>query len=401
MNIEERFLEYVKINTQSDPTSKTTPSSACQLDLANLLVQQLHDLGICNAHLDEYGIVYASIEANESNLDKIGFLAHMDTSPDASGKDVKPQIIRNYNGEIITLNENNNFVLDPNIFPSLNTVIGHDLVTTDGTTLLGADDKAGIAIIMDMLQYVTTHPEYKHGRISIAFTPDEEIGGGIDQFNVEKFDVDYAYTIDGGSINKVGYENFNAYGATIKITGRSVHPGDAKNEMINASLVAMEFEAMLPVDQKPQYTSGYEGFFHLHEISGSCNEASMEYIIRNHDLQLAKKQVEQLKNIMTFLNQKYGYEICQLDIEQQYLNMYEVLKNDLTPVNRLFEAFKTLNIPASREAIRGGTDGARLTFMGIPCPNIGTGGFNFHGNYEYASLTMMQQVSQLLLEIIK
>lgn len=401
MEMEQRFLKYVSFDTQSDPHSTTSPSSSKQLELGKYLVEELQTLGLSNAHLDEFGIVYASIEANTTGKDKIGFLAHMDTSPDASGKDIVAQKVMNYDGKKILLNKELDIYLDPTDFPALKEVIGHDLITTDGTTLLGADDKAGIAIIMNMVQYIQENPTFLHGKICIAFTPDEEVGRGVDNFDVEKFDADYAYTVDGGNIHEIGYENFNAYSAKVVIHGRSVHPGSAKNEMINSLKVAMEFDRLLPSNMTPETTEGYEGFYHLHDMQGDCETTTLDYILRNHDLDLLKKQIKDMEDIQNYFNTKFGYTICEVQCSESYLNMYEILKDNRTCIDHLFEAFKNAGIEGHPSPIRGGTDGARLTLMNLPCPNIGTGGYNFHGRFEYVSVTMMKQSSDLLLEILK
>lgn len=401
MNIEEKFLKYVSFDTQSDPYSTTCPSSLKQRDLAEYLVTQMKELGIQDAHLDEYGIVYGTIKSNGGIKDTIGFIAHMDTSPDASGKDIKPQKIVQYDGGIITLNKEKGIYLDPKDFPALKEVIGHDLITTDGTTLLGADDKAGIAIIMEMIQYLHDHPTTLHGTIKIAFTPDEEVGRGTDHFDVEKFGANYAYTVDGGDVHLVGYENFNAYSANVTIEGRSVHPGSAKHEMINAIRVAMEFENMLPIFDKPEYTEGYEGFIHLHAIQGGVEETKMEYILRDHSLQKVKEQIARMEAIQNYLNMKYRYTICHVECKEQYLNMYEILKDDMSVVNKVFAVMEQLQLEPKADPIRGGTDGARLTFRNLPCPNLGTGGYNYHGRFEYVSLTMMHQAVEIILELLK
>lgn len=401
MNIEERFLKYISFDTQSDPQSNATPSTEKQLELAKFLVDEMNHIGISDVELDEYGIVYGTIKSNGGTQDIIGFIAHMDTSSDFSGKDVNPQVIRQYDGCSICLNNNLNLYLDPKEFPLLKDVVGHDLITTDGTTLLGADDKAGIAIIMSMAQYLLEHPEIKHNDIKIAFTPDEEVGRGADNFNVEKFGAKYAYTVDGGDINEVCYENFNAFGATVEITGKSIHPGDSKNKMINSILVAYEFENMLPIFNKPQFTDGYEGFNHLHHINGGCEYTKMEYILRNHNRELLDKQIKEFNDIVNYLNEKYGYEICKVSFKEQYLNMYEIIKDNMDIVTNVTNAMKKLNMNPINAPIRGGTDGSRLTFMGLPCPNLGTGGYNFHGKYEYVSLTMMKQGVSLLIELVK
>lgn len=402
MEIKERFLNYVSFDTQSAENSQTVPSTSKQLKLGKYLVEELQSLGIENALLNEYGVVYGTIPSNNNHQgDVIGFIAHMDTSPDASGKDINPQIIKNYQGQKITLNEDKKLYLDPEQYPQLLHLIHHDLITTDGTTLLGADDKAGIAIIMQMVEYLHTHPEFKHNDIQIAFTPDEEIGCGSNHFDVKYFNADYAYTIDGGDIHIIEYENFNAFSAKVNIHGRSIHPGSAKNKMINSTHVAYEFDSLLPVHMRPESTEGYEGFNHLHAIQGTCEETTMDYIIRNHDLQQAKKQCQEFIDIVEFLNKKYGYQIIDLTITESYLNMKEALKDHMFIVEQALAAIKENGLDAYCSPIRGGTDGARLTFMGLPCPNLGTGGFNYHGPYEYCSLTMMEKQVQILLHILK
>lgn len=402
MEIKERFLNYVNFDTQSDSYSHTVPSTSKQLKLGNYLVEELKSLGIENAKIDEFGVVYGTIPSNNNHQgDVIGFIAHMDTSPDASGKDIHPQIIKDYQGQKITLNEDKELYLDPEQYPQLLQLIHHDLITTDGTTLLGADDKAGIAIIMQMVEYIYNHTEFKHNDIQIAFTPDEEIGHGSDHFNVDYFNAQYAYTIDGGDIHIVEYENFNAFSAEVKVHGRSIHPGSAKNKMINSTRVAYEFDSLLPVHMRPESTEGYEGFNHLHSIQGTCEETVAEYIIRNHDLQQANKQCQDFKDIAEFLNKKYGYQIVEVTITESYLNMKEALKDHMFIVEQALAAIKENGLDAYCSPIRGGTDGARLTFMGLPCPNLGTGGFNYHGPYEYCSLTMMEKQVQILLHILK
>lgn len=402
MEIKERFLNYVSFDTQSVENSQTVPSTSKQLKLGKYLVEELQSLGIENAKIDEYGVVYGTIPSNNNHQgDVIGFIAHMDTSPDASGKDIHPQIIKNYQGQKITLNEDKKLYLDPEQYPQLLHLIHHDLITTDGTTLLGADDKAGIAIIMQMVEYLHTHPEFKHNDIQIAFTPDEEIGCGSNHFDVKYFNAEYAYTIDGGDIHIVEYENFNAFSAKVNIHGRSIHPGSAKNKMVNSTRVAYEFDSLLPVHMRPESTEGYEGFNHLHAIQGTCEETTMDYIIRNHDLQQAKKQCQEFIDIAEFLNKKYGYQIIDLTITESYLNMKEALKDHMFIVEQALAAIKENGLDAYCSPIRGGTDGARLTFMGLPCPNLGTGGFNYHGPYEYCSLTMMEKQVEILLHILK
>lgn len=402
MEIKDRFLKYVSFDTQSDDYSSTTPSTLKQLKLGKYLVEELKSLGVENAELDEYGIVYGTIPSNNDHQGNvIGFIAHMDTSPDASGKDIKPQIIKDYDGQIIILNKEKELYLDPEEYPVLETLVHDDLITTDGTTLLGADDKAGIAIIMQMVEYLHDHPEFKHNDIQISFTPDEEVGRGTEHFDIQRFHADYAYTVDGGDIGDVEYENFNGFSAVVEINGKSIHPGSAKNKMINSIHVSQEFDSLLPVHTRPVATDGYEGFNHLHTINGNCEKTTMEYIIRNHDLTLAKKQCQDFRDITEFLNKKYGYNIINLKIEENYLNMKEALKDNMYIVDRAKEAIKEVGIEPTSTAIRGGTDGVRLTFLGLPCPNIGTGGFNYHGPFEFVSLTMMEKQVEMVLRLLK
>ena len=402
MNIEERFLKYVSFDTQSDPKSETAPSTMKQLELGKALVEEMKEIGIENAQLDEYGIVYGTIPANNNAQGHvIGFVAHMDTSPDAAGHNIHPQIIRDYSGDTIVLNKDKKLSLDPHDFPELLNVLHHDLITTDGTTLLGADDKAGVAVIMQMAEYILTHPEFKHNDIQIAFTPDEEVGRGTEHFDVERFHADYAYTVDGGDISEIEYENFNAFSAVVEVTGKSIHPGSAKNAMVNSIHIAQEFDAMLPIHARPESTEGYEGFNHLHDIHGNCEKTVMEYIIRNHDLDLAKKQCQDFLNIADFLNQKYGCSLVNVTIEQSYLNMKEHILENMYIVDNAMKAMKECQVEPRAVPIRGGTDGANLTYMGLPCPNLGTGGYNYHGPFEYVSLTMMKKQVEVLLKILE
>lgn len=401
MNIRERFLSYVKIDTQSDESSLTYPSTLKQLELAKKLVEELQELGITNAYLNKYGIVYAKIPANcEEIKEKIGLIAHMDTSPDFSGTNVCPRIINKYDGKSIVLNSELNIVLDPETFPSLLSNINEDLVVTDGTTLLGADDKAGVAIIMSFVEELIKHPNLKHGQISIAFTPDEEIGRGTDNFDIKEFDADYAYTLDGGQIDCLEYENFNAASAKITISGNSIHPGSAKDKMINSILVAEEFNDLLPSDMIPSKTEGYQGFNHLHTISGSCETTVMEYIIRNHSKTLFNKQKKDFEIARDILNHKYGPNTIKLEIEDSYENMREYIEKDPRCLKRIEEAYHALNTKFQYVPIRGGTDGARLTVMGLPTPNLGTGGYNYHGKFEYVSLTQMETMVKILFALL-
>lgn len=400
MNIQERFLKYVSFDTQSDPYSTTAPSSKKQFELGKYLEQEMINIGLKNVELNEYGIVYGTIPGNDNHGKVIGFIAHMDTAPAASGNNIKPNVI-NYEGGIITLNKEKELYLDPKEFPCLNNVIGHELITTDGTTLLGADDKAGVAIIMNMAEYLMDHPEIKHPDIQIAFTPDEEVGRGTENFDVERFNAEFAYTVDGGEINEVAYENFNAYAANVTVNGKSVHPGTAKNQMINSILVAQEFQSLLPLHAVPEATDGYEGFNHLNDIHGNCEKTVMEYIIRNHDAALAEKQCQDFINAKDFLNKKYGYQIIDLEIKEQYRNMKEIIDQYPQTINLAKSALIECGITPVNSPIRGGTDGAMLTYKGLPCPNLGTGGYNFHGPFEFVSLSMMKKQVEVLIKIVE
>lgn len=401
MKVQERFLKYVTFDTQSDENSQTTPSSLKQLKLAKYLVDELKNIGVTNAYVDEFGIVYGSLLANcEANCPKIGFIAHMDTSPDMSGENVKPRIIENYDGSDIILNEKLNIHMGPNDFESLNRNIGENLIVTDGTTLLGADDKAGIAEIMTMLETII-QKNLLHGDIKIAFTPDEEVGRGTDHFNVKAFDADFAYTVDGGEVEFIDYENFNAASAVLDIQGLSIHPGSAKGKMINALLVGMEFHSMLPVEQNPAYTEGYEGFNHLTDMHGECEHAHMSYIIRNHDETLFEQQKEDFKRIADYLNKKYPENTITLQITDSYANMRQIIEQNMNIIELVKKSMEEIGLQPASAAIRGGTDGARLTYEGLPCPNLGTGGYNYHGKYEYVSINEMEKSVALLLKIVE
>lgn len=401
MKVQERFLKYVTFDTQSDENSQTTPSSLKQLKLAKYLVDELKNIGVTNAYVDEFGIVYGSLLANcEASCPKIGFIAHMDTSPDMSGENVKPRIIENYDGSDIILNEKLNIHMGPNDFESLNRNIGENLIVTDGTTLLGADDKAGIAEIMTMLETII-QKNLPHGDIKIAFTPDEEVGRGTDHFNVKAFDADFAYTVDGGEVEFIDYENFNAASAVLDIQGLSIHPGSAKGKMINALLVGMEFHSMLPVEQNPAYTEGYEGFNHLTDMHGECEHAHMSYIIRNHDETLFEQQKEDFKRIADYLNKKYPENTITLQITDSYANMRQIIEQNMNIIELVKKSMEEIGLQPASAAIRGGTDGARLTYEGLPCPNLGTGGYNYHGKYEYVSINEMEKSVALLLKIVE
>ena len=395
----DRFLKYIRIDTKSDPDSLTSPSTKKQFDLANMLVEELVELGL-HPTLDEHCYVYAFIKSNTNKkIDPIGFVAHMDTAPDASGKNVDARIIKKYDGSTIKLNDK--LAMDPKEFECLNTVIGDDLVVTNGTTLLGADNKAGVAEIMALADYVVNNKDIKHGDIHICFTPDEEIGRGTDHFNFDLFKADYAYTVDGGEANLIAYETFNAASAHIKFIGKSIHPGSAKDKLVNAMLLAIEFNSMLPPHQRPEHTEGYDGFNHLTSIHGEVETAQTGYIIRNHDSKLFESQKETFKQIASFLNNKYGYDAVELKITDSYQNMKEILKDKMEIVEIAAQAIKNVGLTPGYEAVRGGTDGARLTFDGIPCPNLGTGGFNFHGPFEFLSINQMNKVVEALIELVK
>lgn len=402
MDLIERFLKYVQIDTESMPESTLTPSTLKQKDLGRILVEELHELGLNDAMMSEEGIVYAWLKSNlDRPCDKVGFVAHMDTSPDMSGKNVNPRLIKNYDGKDIVLNEALNIKMSPKDFPSLKEDIGSDLIVTDGTTLLGADDKAGVAEIMDMIAYFVAHPEQKHGDIAIAFTPDEEVGRGTENFDVKLFNADYAYTVDGGDVNEVDYENFNAASAKVVVNGLSIHPGGAKAKMKNSLLMAMEFQSLLPVFDNPAYTEGYEGFNHLTTLSGDCEKTVMNYIIRNHDKALLEKQKGDFENAALFMNRKYGDNSIELVIEDTYANMRSYIEKKMSMIEIVYEAIRDMGMTPVSHAIRGGTDGASLTYMGLPCPNLGTGGRQCHGKYEYASINEMKKASELLIRIVK
>ncbi len=404
MNVKDRFLKYVSYDTQSKDTPETDgqyPSTKKQLILLQALADELNSMGI-KAEMDEYGYVMGKIPANtDKNIPKIGFIAHADTATEISGKDVKPRIINNYDGSDIVLNEELGVIMKYEDFETLADHIGEDLIVTDGTTLLGADDKAGIAEIMAMAEYVVKHPEFIHGDILIGFTPDEEVGGGTLHFDIEKFGADFAYTVDGGAIGEVEYENFNAASAFVKVKGRNIHPGTAKNKMINASLIAMEFQSMLPVFENPMYTEGYEGFSHMNEIHGTVEEATMSYIIRDHDLDLLNEKKERFLKIAEFLNFKYGEGTVEANVRDSYYNMKEHILPHMHLIDNACEAMKELGIKPIIVPIRGGTDGAALSNKGLPCPNLATGGHNFHGKYEYISIQSMEKSAGLLLKIVE
>lgn len=397
----DRFLRYVAIDTQSDENSESQPSAAKELDLLKLLCKELNDMGV-EATLDEYGYVMGTIPSNiDKKVPAIGFIAHVDTSPDASGKDVKPQIISNYDGGDIELKGMPGLALKPSEFPELLNHKGETLITTDGTTLLGADDKAGVAEIMNAVQYIVEHPEFKHGEIKIGFTPDEEIGRGVVKFDVKRFGADYAYTMDGGEIGELEFENFNAASAKIHIQGRNVHPGYAKDKMKNAIIIGMELNDLLPVGQRPELTEGYDGFFHIINFNGTVEEANFGYIIRDHDRKKFEDKKELIRKCVDFINIKYGEGTATLEVKDQYYNMREQVEPYYFIVEKAIKAMEMADIKPKIQPIRGGTDGANLSFKGLPCPNIFAGGLNFHGKMEFATLENIEKASQVVLNIIK
>ena len=396
----DRFLRYIAIDTQADPNSESQPSAAKELNLSRLLCEELKAMGV-QAELDEYGYVMATIPSNcGKDVPAIGFIAHVDTAPDAAGACTNPQIIENYDGSDIALKGVEGLALKVSDFPEMLAYKGQTLITTDGTTLLGADDKAGIAEIMDAVQYIVNHPEFKHGEIKIGFTPDEEIGRGVVKFDVAKFGAKYAYTMDGGAIGELEYENFNAAAATVKIQGRNIHPGYAKGKMLNAILIGMELNALLPVEQRPEYTTGYEGFYHIIGFNGTVEEASFTYIIRDHDMSLYEDKKAYMRKSVDFINEKYGAGVATVEIKHQYYNMRKEVEPHYHIVEKAKKAMEMEGIVPNIKPIRGGTDGANLSFMGLPCPNIFAGGHNFHGKMEFVPLESMEKASKVILNII-
>ncbi len=401
MKVVDRFLKYVAVDTESVEDAACFPSSEKQKNLAKMLVEELKELGALNPHMDEYGYVYATIPAtSDKKVPVLGFLAHMDTSPAISGANVKPHIVKNYDGGVIMLNEKENIFMDAGMFPSLSHNVGKDLIVTDGTTLLGADDKAGIAEIMTMAETLLSDRSIPHGTIQIAFTPDEEVGCGVDHFDVAGFGAEFAYTVDGGALGEIEYENFNAASGRLKIHGTSIHPGSAKGKMMNALLIGMEFQQMLPVFENPAYTEGYEGFFHLDRMSGGVEEAELYYIIRDHDREKFEEKKTRFERTAAFLNEKYGVGTVECTVQDSYYNMKEKVEPYLFLIDNATKAMEDLGITPVISPIRGGTDGARLSFMGLPCPNLCTGGENYHGKYEYVPVQDMEQIVEFLLKLI-
>jgi len=400
MKTYERFLEYVAFDTQSKEDSASYPSTEKQWLLAKRLLKDLQKMGVA-ANVDEFGYVIGKIPANtQKKTPKMALIAHIDTSPDASGGDIKARIVPHYDGKPILLNAANDMVLSPEVFPSLKNKIGHDLIVTDGTTLLGADDKAGVAEIMAIAGWLTADPSIPHGEIIVVFTPDEEVGNGTKYIDIKKIGADFAYTLDGSIVGEIAYENFNAAAAKVTISGHSVHPGSAKGKMVNSLRLGLEFDALLPQFMRPEFTEMYEGFNHLHGMEGTCEKTVLKYLIRNHDRALFAQQKRDFENARDFMNQKYRHEFCKVEITDSYFNMREELENSLYIVDLAKEAIREVGVMPFIEPIRGGTDGARLTYLGLPCPNLGTGGYNYHGPYEYLSIQEMDQSVEIVKRIV-
>ncbi|MHC1705984.1 MAG: peptidase T [Bacteroidales bacterium] len=402
MTVTERFLRYISIDTQSDDNSTTTPSTAKQFDLLKVLYAELTDLGLQDVSLDDKGYIMATLPANtDKDIPVIGFIAHVDTSPDMPGNNVTPSIISNYDGKDIVINSEKNLVLSTREFPELLQYTGNTIITTDGNTLLGADDKAGIAEIMTAVEYLVNNPGIPHGVIKIGFTPDEEIGRGVDHFDVNKFGADFAYTMDGGAVGELEYENFNAAHAKILIQGRNIHPGYAKNKMINALLLGMEFNALLPVNERPEFTQDYEGFYHIIKMDGNVENATIQYIIRDHDKNKFLQKKVLVHEAVDYMNKRYGEKTFTLELKDQYYNMKEKVEPVFHIVETAKKAMEELGIEAIVVPIRGGTDGARLSYMGLPCPNIFAGGHNFHGKFEFVPRESMEKAVKVILKIIE
>jgi peptidase T len=403
MNLVDRFFKYVSFDTQSNETDyETRPSTAKQMKLAEQLRTEMEEMGLQEISLDGHAYLMATLPANvEESLPTIGFIAHLDTSPDMSGENVKPRIVRNYDGTDIVLNEKEKILLSPKMFPELLKHLNEDLIVTDGTTLLGADDKAGIAEIMTAMQYLIDHPEIKHGKIRIAFNPDEEIGMGASMFDVEKFACDWAYTMDGGELGELEFENFNAAAAKIIIRGLNVHPGYAKNKMLNAGLIAVQFAGMLPSTERPEHTEEYEGFYHLTGMSATVEEASLSYIVRDHNAEKFDARLRTLQDITDYLNKIYPDTTVKLEIKHQYRNMREIVEPQKHIIDLAERSMRELEIRPNIRPIRGGTDGAQLSFKGLPCPNLFAGGLNFHGRYEFIPIQSMEKAVQVIVKIVE
>ena len=399
--LKDRFLRYVKFETRSDEKSEAIPSTPTQLEFAKILAKELEEIGMENVYVNDACFVNATLPGNvDKDVPVIGFIAHMDTA-DFNATNVNPKIVENYDGEDIVLNEAKDIVLSVEEFPNLKNYVGKTVITTDGTTLLGADDKAGIVEIVEAMKYLIEHPEIKHGTVKVAFGPDEEIGRGADNFNVEEFGADFAYTMDGGPVGELEYESFNAAGAVFKIKGKSVHPGTAKGKLINASLIAAEVVNSFPADEVPEKTEGYEGFYFLDKINSNCEEAELSYILRDHDREKFEAKKEFAANVAKKINEKYGKELVSVEIKDQYYNMGEIIKDHMNVVEIAKKAMENLGIKPVIEPIRGGTDGSKISFMGLPTPNIFAGGENFHGKYEFVALESMILATDVIVEIVK
>ncbi|MFP4289569.1 MAG: peptidase T [Bacteroidales bacterium] len=398
----DRFLKYISIDSQADPESNTFPSTQKQFDMANLLAEELKEMGLKDAHVDENCYVMATLPSNmNGDVPVVGFLAHVDTAPDLPGKNIQPRIIENYDGKDIFLNPQKNIIMQVNDFPELKKYKGQTIITTDGTTLLGADDKAGVAEIMTAIDHLIRNPDIKHGTIKVAFTPDEEIGKGVDHFDVNKFGAQYAYTLDGGEIGELEYENFNAAYAKISIQGRNVHPGMSKNKMLNSIIIGSEFNDLLPVFDRPEFTENYEGFFHLIKLNGTVEKSFLHYIIRDHDKHKFEERKNMIHDVADFMNKKHGPKTIEVDIKDQYYNMKEKVEPVYHIVEIAKQAMESCDVKPLIKPIRGGTDGARLSYMGLPCPNLFAGGHNFHGKYEFIPLESMEKATKVILEIVK
>ncbi len=400
--VKNKFLKYVKFDTGSNEKSDTFPSTVKQFEFAKELQNELEVLEMHHIKLTDKCYLYATLPGNSDKMvPAIGFIAHMDTSPDFTGYNINPKIIENYDGKNIILNEKENIVLSPLEFPDLQKYIGHEIITTDGTTLLGADDKAGIAEIITAMEYLLNHPEIKHGNVKIAFTPDEEIGRGTDYFDLTQFNADFAFTVDGGEIGELEYENFNAASLKVTINGRNIHPGSAKNKMINSVNIAHEFHALLPVNQRPEHTENYEGFYHLSEISGNEEKTTMSYIIRNHDITKFEAMKQYVISICEQINEKYQKELIKIQMKDTYYNMHEKIKPHMHIIETAKNAIIKANIQPLIRPVRGGTDGSKLSYMGLPCPNLFTGGHNYHGRYEFIPVKSMEKAVEVIVNIIK
>lgn len=399
MDIVERFLSYVAFHTTSDENTNMTPSTPGQMEFAKHLQKELINIGLQDVTLDNNGYIMATLPANTDNQPTIGFIAHMDTSPDASGKNIRPKIVKNYDGGDIMLNEEENIVLETEKYPEIQRYIGNDIIVTNGKTLLGADDKAGIAEIVTAMEYLLAHPEIKHGKIRIGFTPDEEIGQGADHFDVKKFGADYAYTMDGGTIGELEYENFNAASAKITVHGINVHPGAAYHKMLNSMRIAYQLAVMLPRWETPEHTQGYEGFYHLVGMQGTVEETTLTYIIRDHDRSRFESRKRELEHLVRKVNREYGEGTAEIALRDQYYNMREKIEPVMYVVERAEKAMKSVGLQPKVKPIRGGTDGARLSFEGLPCPNIFAGGENFHSRFEYLPIPSMKKAMEVVVKI--